>query len=178
MVEFKDLVYNRRKELGISMEVLGKKVGVSKATIQRWESGEISNVRRDKIAKLASALDTTPAYLMGWDEKQLFPGNLRTLMQNNKINANELSAKSGISVERIIEFLDHKDDPTKREADILSEYFGVSFEDLLTKNLTVDQSYDKKTEVIIELVSHLNDVGKDRVIAYIQDLSVKYGTDV
>lgn len=68
-MEFKDLVYSKRKALNLSMEELAKKVGVSKATVQRWESGEIKNVRRDKIARIADALETTPAYLMGWDEE-------------------------------------------------------------------------------------------------------------
>lgn len=68
-MEFKDLVNKRREQLGLTMEELGTKVGVSKATIQRWESGEIKNVRRDKIAKLANALETTPAYLMGWENE-------------------------------------------------------------------------------------------------------------
>lgn len=67
-MEFKDLIKKRRLDLGLTMEELGKKIGVSKATIQRYESGEIKNVRRDKIAKLADALETTPAYLMGWED--------------------------------------------------------------------------------------------------------------
>ena len=65
-MEFKDLVYRRRKELELTMEEVAQKVGVSKATVQRWESGEIANIRRDKITLLAEALKTTPAYLMGW----------------------------------------------------------------------------------------------------------------
>lgn len=65
-LEFKDLVYRRRKELELTMEEVARKVGVSKATVQRWESGEIANIRRDKITLLAEALKTTPAYLMGW----------------------------------------------------------------------------------------------------------------
>lgn len=67
-MEFKDLVKKRRNEIGITLEEVGKIVGVSKATVQRWESGEIKNIRRDKIEKLAKALQTTPAYLMGWEE--------------------------------------------------------------------------------------------------------------
>ena len=67
-MEFKDLVKKRRLEIGATLEEIGNAVGVSKATVQRWESGEIENVRRDKIAKLAKALKTTPAYLMGWEE--------------------------------------------------------------------------------------------------------------
>lgn len=38
----------------------------------RWENGDIENMRADKIAKLAKALNTTPVYLMGWtDEKEI-----------------------------------------------------------------------------------------------------------
>ena len=68
-MEFKDLIKTRRKELNLTLEDIGKVVGVSKATVLRWESGEIENVRRDKIALLAKALHCTPAYLMGWEEE-------------------------------------------------------------------------------------------------------------
>ena len=34
-MEFKDLVYTRRKTLNMSMSELAKKAGVSKATVQR-----------------------------------------------------------------------------------------------------------------------------------------------
>ena len=67
-MEFKDLIKKRRAEIGVTLEEVGKIVGVSKATVQRWESGEIKNIRRDKIEKLSQALQTTPAYLMGWEE--------------------------------------------------------------------------------------------------------------
>lgn len=40
-------------------------VGVSEATVSRWESGDIANMRRDKIAKLAKALQLRPSVVMG-----------------------------------------------------------------------------------------------------------------
>ena len=58
-MDFKDTIKARRKELGLTLEEVGQIVGVSKTTIQRWESGEIKNQRRDKIVKLAQALQTT-----------------------------------------------------------------------------------------------------------------------
>ena len=67
-MDFKDTIKARRKELGLTLEEVGQIVGVSKTTIQRWESGEIKNQRREKIVKLAQALQTTPAQLMGWAE--------------------------------------------------------------------------------------------------------------
>lgn len=72
-MEFKDRVYNSRKKVNKTLEEVAKEVGVSAATISRYESGEIENIRRDKIAKLAKALDVTPAYLMGWEEDTTEP---------------------------------------------------------------------------------------------------------
>lgn len=51
-----ELIKQKRKENGLTLEQLGKRVGVSKMTVLRWESGEIKNIRTDKIEKLASAL--------------------------------------------------------------------------------------------------------------------------
>jgi transcriptional regulator with XRE-family HTH domain len=48
---------------------VSKKVNVSEATISRWESGDIANMKRDKIALLAKALQVTPAYIMGWEDE-------------------------------------------------------------------------------------------------------------
>ena len=59
-----------RKSKNMTLEDVGKIVGVGKSTVRKWETGMIENMRRDKIAALARALDTTPAYLMGWEEEQ------------------------------------------------------------------------------------------------------------
>lgn len=57
-----------RLEQDLSLEELGNKVGVGKSTVRKWETGMIENMRRDKIDKLAKALNTTPAFLLGWTE--------------------------------------------------------------------------------------------------------------
>ncbi|MBR2895556.1 MAG: helix-turn-helix transcriptional regulator [Oscillospiraceae bacterium] len=67
-MEFKEKIKHLRQTQGATLEEIGNIVGVSKATVKRWESGEIANLRRDKIYKLAQALHTTPAYLMGWED--------------------------------------------------------------------------------------------------------------
>ncbi len=56
-----------REEKGMTLEELGNKVGVGKSTVRKWETGMIANMRRDKILKVATALGTDPAYLMGWE---------------------------------------------------------------------------------------------------------------
>lgn len=57
-----------RQEKGLTLEQVADVVGVGKSTVRKWETGMIANMRRDKIADLAKALGTTPAYLMGWPE--------------------------------------------------------------------------------------------------------------
>jgi len=67
-MDFKDKVKGRRLELGLTLEDVAKAVGVSAPTIQRYESGEIKNLRKDKIKALADVLKVTPNYLMDWYE--------------------------------------------------------------------------------------------------------------
>ena len=55
-----ELIANRRKELGLTLEEVADKVGVSKSTVKKWESGYIKNMRRDNMALLADALHIRP----------------------------------------------------------------------------------------------------------------------
>jgi repressor LexA len=59
-----------RQDKGLTLEQVAKVVGVGKSTVRKWETGMIANMKRDKIASLAQALGTTPAYLMGWEEDE------------------------------------------------------------------------------------------------------------
>ena len=63
----------RRKELGFSAEKVAERLGVSPATIYRYERGDIEKVPGDSLGELAKILQTTPAYLMGWEEKPAAP---------------------------------------------------------------------------------------------------------
>lgn len=56
----------RRCELGLSVDELALKLGKNRATIYRYESDCIENLPITIIEPLSAALQTTPAYLMGW----------------------------------------------------------------------------------------------------------------
>ena len=60
-----------RAKNNLTLEQVAREVGVGKSTVRKWETGMIANMRRDKIAALAAALHTTPAYLMGWPEEHV-----------------------------------------------------------------------------------------------------------
>lgn len=67
-MEVGQLIRNRRTELGYTQKYLAELVGTTEATVSRWESGDIANMKRDKIAALARALRIPPAVLMDWEE--------------------------------------------------------------------------------------------------------------
>lgn len=66
----KNIKHYRLKK-GYTLEELAKLVGTSKQTIQRYETGVISNIPSDKIEAIADALGTSPASIMGWEDKEL-----------------------------------------------------------------------------------------------------------
>lgn len=68
VLDISERIKKLRLQNNLTLEQVGDIVGVGKSTVRKWETGEIKNMRRDKIAKLADALHTTPAYLMGWED--------------------------------------------------------------------------------------------------------------
>lgn len=84
-MEIKDIIKNRRTELHLTLEDVAKCVRVSPATVSRWESGDIANMRRDKIALLSSVLQISPMVLMGWEDES----GLKTPLQVIDSNTDE-----------------------------------------------------------------------------------------
>ena len=77
-------IYELRKQHGLTLEQVADVVGVGKSTVRKWETGMIANMKRDKIALLAKALHTSPAYLMGWEENTditRFPPSARPIVR-------------------------------------------------------------------------------------------------
>lgn len=46
-------------------------VGVSKQTLYKYENNIVTNIPSNVIEKLASLYDTTPGYIMGWEEVEV-----------------------------------------------------------------------------------------------------------
>ena len=63
-------IKERRNEIGISMPELGRRVGVNKSTIQRYETDGVNPNRSMVINGLADALQTTPEWLTGLSEEK------------------------------------------------------------------------------------------------------------
>ena len=64
-----DRIKHRRIELGMSQDELARRLGYrSRSSINKIEK-DASGLPQTKIAAIASALLTTPSYIMGWEEE-------------------------------------------------------------------------------------------------------------
>ncbi len=77
-----DRIKQRRIDLELTADDLAERVGKSRATIYRYENGDIENMPTTVLEPLADALYTTPAYLMGWTNN---PENWEEIANNEGI---------------------------------------------------------------------------------------------
>lgn len=63
-----DRIKERRIKLDMTPDELADELGKSRATIYRYENGDIKNLPTTILEPLSKALHTTPAYLMGWTD--------------------------------------------------------------------------------------------------------------
>ena len=129
----------RRKEIGFSAEKVADQLGVSPATIYRYEKGDIEKVPVDSLAELAKILQTTPAYLMGW-ESQADQAEINDLLA--QIQASEEKEQSRIA-EKIQDFKKLNDDGKAKAIERVHELteipryqdvYAIAFEQYKEKN--------------------------------------------
>lgn len=58
-------IKQRRAELNLSLQDVADMTGLSKSTLQRYESGYIRNIPLQKLGVLADALQTNPDFILG-----------------------------------------------------------------------------------------------------------------
>ncbi|WFR57285.1 helix-turn-helix transcriptional regulator [Anaerocolumna sp. AGMB13025] len=83
-------IKERRLASGMTLLEVANQLGVKEATMQRYESGEIKNIKHESIVKLAEIFQCSPAYLMGWEEVSV-PTIAAHKEENENWTAEELS---------------------------------------------------------------------------------------
>jgi transcriptional regulator with XRE-family HTH domain len=108
-------IKERRLKLEMSYQDLSDATGISKSTLQRYETGYIKKVPINQIEILAKALHTTPSYLMGWDntvteatfttQTKKVPKDLKKILEDEEVtlNGRMMSAEDKEKMMRIIE---------------------------------------------------------------------------
>ena len=106
-------INKRRKKMEMTLEELSKYVGVSRQTLSRYENG-IIGIPAGNIELIAKALNTTPAYLMGWED----PSPSQTV----KIPVLG-SVPAGTPVEAVQDIISYEEIPEKWQRN--GEYFAL-----------------------------------------------------
>lgn len=94
---------NRIKQLrlqaNLTQEELGKVIGVNKAAIQKYESGQTMNMKRSKIAALSKYFKVDPTWLMGFDEDDFTPQK----QENHEIDCDLIDACFGKDAYKLVQ---------------------------------------------------------------------------
>lgn len=97
MALINERIKERRLSLGYTLAFVADKLGVTEATMQRYESGEIKNIKHETIVELANIFNCYPSYLMGWEDdpvpKRILEYANLISMAKNIINLKDVSIK-------------------------------------------------------------------------------------
>lgn len=138
----------RRLELGLTLEQVGQIVGVGKSTVRKWETGFIENMKRDKIALLAKALQTTPLFIMGVDDSDSF---------NNDKSSPSLKEKPTL---------------TSVEMKLLEKFNSLDEKGKHTVSTVLDMEYNRVKKSRFEVVAaHADDYSDEQIKLMEQDLN-------
>ncbi len=107
-MELKDIIRFRRKELNLNLLDIAKACGVSEATVSRWESGNIGQMKRNRIAALSKVLNLSPAILVGTSD-------------NNEENITSLSVELTDHERKHLEIYRSLDDKGQHTVDTVTQ---------------------------------------------------------
>ena len=64
-----EIIIKYRKDHNLSQEEFGKKVGVNRAAVSKWEKGHVKEMKGKSILAISRLTGVPPYELMGWDEE-------------------------------------------------------------------------------------------------------------
>lgn len=115
MVNIGEKIKKRRLELNISQDELAEKMGYkSRSTIAKIEKG-VNDVVQTNIVKFAKILNTTPAYLMGWEDEAKETKGIKIPVLGD--------VAAGIPIDAIEDVIDWEEIPTYMAAS--GTFFGL-----------------------------------------------------
>lgn len=105
-----------RLDKNLMQDELAARIHTTKQTIHKYENGIITNIPSSKIEAIANALNTTPDYLMGWEESATpFPDDQEEIAKVALFGGDgEVTDEMWNEVKGFVEFIKDK---RKREND-------------------------------------------------------------
>lgn len=111
MSEINEKIKEMRQRRGLTLLEVAEYLGVKEATVQRYESGNIKNIKHETICKLADLFKCDPCYLMGWEDNSVSGSFTNSAVAHGAnataivTNGRELSAQAA-ELLRVFESLD------------------------------------------------------------------------
>lgn len=146
------IIKKNRLDLKLTLDDVAKAVGVSKSTVQRWESGKINNMRRDRIDLLSKILQVSPLILLGNDSPTIntTPAELperselkmtfyykkfKSLRKDSGMSQLEVAQKLGLAKSTIAMYESGKRTPDFETIDAICDLFNVNMSELSDSKL-------------------------------------------
>ena len=188
-----EIIHQRRKELGLTLEDVGTYVGVGRSTVKKWEDGHILNMRRDKIALLAQILRLNPVTFIDGEVKEMQQGEaeeqLKWIRLHKGLTQEEFAQILGISKQLVSRYETGQAIPKISVVAEIAEKLHVSINFLMHGSLSMAktnlalQKGDKRIEELIQakygeravellaMYDRLNDKGKSKLLENVADLT-------
>lgn len=197
-MEIGERIKSLREFKKLTQEQVGHAIGVNKATVNRYETGVI-DIKRTVAIKLAEVLETSPSYLMGWED---YPFQLKEMaekeiekrgtmvpiealnirlekaLENKKMKILELSQRTNISENTLRGYLSGCMRPSTDNIYLISRELEISQDWLMGYDVPMEakcysRNYElsAEEECIITIFRSLNKAAQDRLVEYSMELN-------
>ena len=163
-----------RKELSMSADDLAEKIGKDRATVFRYEKGDIENVPVAVISSLAEALYVSPSYLMGWEPDEgeyteRFREAVRFVLETTDADDLKAAAEHTLSLERIKRIAYGHGAVTLDDAHNAADELNTTIGELLEEKGQPNTS-DELTSMITNKLRSLDHAHRKVILALIDTL--------
>lgn len=155
-----------RNNLNMSVDELAEKLGKNRATIYRYEKGDIGNLPLDVLEPLAKSLKTTPAYLMGWEDKndkdEITIGKLLKQMRTQRnMTINEYAKEIGINPVVLSKYESGEKNIPLDVVNAISEYYRLLTRSYMDKDSDVTITRQERFKEWAENFGHIEFTNKE-----------------
>lgn len=143
-----DRIKSMRISRGYTLSYVAEQLGIKEATMQRYESGEIKNIKHETIANLAEILNCSPVYLMGWENDNAsntltkkvfsvgkkFNENLKMAREQKNLTQKEVADSIGVAKSTYSLYESGEREPNVQTIKKIADTLNVSADELLGLN--------------------------------------------
>ncbi|MBR1533828.1 MAG: helix-turn-helix transcriptional regulator [Ruminococcus sp.] len=137
-------IKTRREKLGLSLQQLADLTGMSKSTLQRYETGGIKNIPLVMLEPLAIALSMTPEMILGEKKEVTTMIKLKELREKIGLSMRQAAIELDISYNTYASYEKGTKEPNISTLVKIADFFDCSVDTLIGRNSKSAQSLKPK----------------------------------